>query len=101
MLMQLLPTNFITHVNSVPTPDLTTFLGEVKKIGNNEHFRMMVISFDNVRWVATMKKNEHYFPTIEYLKDPEETLGWKRITHNHSDRSAREKIDVDYVDADE
>ena len=24
-----------------------------------------------------MKKNEHYFPTVEYTKDPSEPNGWK------------------------
>lgn len=28
-----------------------------------------------------MKKNEHYFPTIEYVKDVGEELGWKKIVH--------------------
>jgi S1-C subfamily serine protease len=74
-------TNFLTHVNNVPTPDLDTFLNEVKKIGDNEYFRLKVMTFDNVPWVATMKKNEHYFPTLEFVKDASEPLGWKRIVH--------------------
>jgi len=28
-----------------------------------------------------MKKNEHYFPTMEFIKDPSESCGWKRITY--------------------
>jgi hypothetical protein len=27
------------------------------------------MTFDNVPWVATMKKNEHYFPTMEFAKE--------------------------------
>ncbi|KAF2088420.1 Pro-apoptotic serine protease NMA111 [Saccharata proteae CBS 121410] len=77
----LAPTNFLTHVNGVPTPDLTSFLREVKKIADNTYFRLKVMTFDNVAWVATMKKNEHYFPTMEYVKDASEELGWKRIVH--------------------
>jgi hypothetical protein len=100
-LTQLAPTNFLTHVNNIPTPDLTTFLSEVKKIGDNEYFRLKVITFDNIPWVATMKKNEHYFPTIEYLKDPEEVLGWKKIIHECEDGGAREEMVIDEVDADE
>lgn len=34
-----------------------------------------------VPWVITMKKNEHYFPTMEWIKDGSETCGWKRITY--------------------
>ena len=29
-----------------------------------------------------MKKNEHYFPTVEWIKDPSESCGWRRITKN-------------------
>ncbi len=77
----LAPTNFITHVNGIPTPDVDVFLAEVKKIPDNTYFRLKVMTFDNVPWVATMKKNEHYFPTMEFTKDNNEPLGWKKILH--------------------
>jgi hypothetical protein len=77
----LAPTNFITHVNGVPTPDLDAFLKESLKIPDNTYFRLKVMTFDNVPWVATMKKNEHYFPTMEFLKDDSEALGWKKVVH--------------------
>lgn len=38
-------------------------------------------TFDNITWTATMKKNEHYFPTIELRKDPSSPLGWKKTVH--------------------
>ncbi|EDN97016.1 hypothetical protein SS1G_01944 [Sclerotinia sclerotiorum 1980 UF-70] len=44
-------------------------------------FRIKVVTFDNVPWVITMKKNDHYFPTTEWIKDPTEKSGWKRITY--------------------
>lgn len=88
----LAPTNFLTHVNGVPTPDLNSFLREVKKIGDNEYFRLKVMTFDNVPWVATMKKNEHYFPTMEYVKDPSRPLGWKKIMHECEEGGAREEM---------
>lgn len=34
-----------------------------------------------VPWVATMKKNEHYFPTIEFTKDASVREGWRRVTY--------------------
>ena len=74
-------TNFITHVNGVHTPDLTSFLREAIQIPDNAYFRLKVMTFDNVPWVATIKKNEHYFPTIEFVKDSAEDLGWKKILH--------------------
>jgi hypothetical protein len=39
------------------------------------------MTFDNVPWVITMKKNDHYFPTMEWIKDPSETSGWRRVTY--------------------
>lgn len=73
----LAPTNFITAVNDILTPTLTQFLDAVNKIPDNTYFRLRVCTFDNVPWVATMKKNEHYFPTVEYVKDSREANGWR------------------------
>lgn len=44
-------------------------------------FRLKAMTFDNVPWVITMKKNDHYFPTMEWVKDPAESSSWKRITY--------------------
>ena len=72
----------------------------MKKIGDNEYFRLKVMTFDNVPWVATLKKNEHYFPTIEYLKDVSEPLGWKKIIHECEDGGAREEIGPNELEVD-
>jgi hypothetical protein len=45
-----------------------------------------------------MKKNEHYFPTIEYLKDAEEPLGWKKIIHECEANGAREEMGPDELE---
>jgi pro-apoptotic serine protease NMA111 len=87
----LAPTNFLTHINNIPTPDLNTFLAEVTKIPDNTYFRLKVMTFDNVPWVATMKKNEHYFPTVEFLKDETEELGWRKVVHE-KDRGGQELL---------
>ncbi|KAI1812097.1 Pro-apoptotic serine protease NMA111 [Poronia punctata] len=79
----LAPTNFITHVNGKATPDLRSFLEAVVKIPDNTYFRLRAMTFDNVPWVVTMKKNEHYFPTMEWVKDGSEPCGWKRITYEN------------------
>ena len=79
----LAPTNFITAVNSIPTRTLSAFVTEVNKIPDNTYFRLKVVTFDNVPWVATMKKNEHYFPTMEFVKDPSEACGWKRLSYEN------------------
>ncbi|KAH9845916.1 Pro-apoptotic serine protease [Teratosphaeria destructans] len=77
----LAPTNFIMAVNAVPTPDLESFVTETNKIPDNTYFRLKIMTFDNVPWVATMKKNEHYFPTVEFLKDASVRERWKRRTY--------------------
>lgn len=77
----LAPTNFITHVNSVKTPDLDAFVNEVSKIPDNTYFRLRAMTFDNVPWVVTMKKNDHYFPMSEYVKEPGTAAGWKTVSY--------------------
>jgi len=39
------------------------------------------VTFDSVPWVITLKKNDHYFPMVEWIKDPSDACGWKRITY--------------------
>ncbi len=45
------------------------------------------MTFDNVPWVVTMKKNEHYFPTMEWIKDGSEPSGWKRVTYESNGKA--------------
>lgn len=47
-------------MNGVPTPNLDLFVREVSKIPDNTYFRIRAVTFDNVPWVVTMKKNDHY-----------------------------------------
>jgi pro-apoptotic serine protease NMA111 len=91
----LAPTNFLTHINGVPTPDLDAFLREAIKIPDNTYFRVKVMTFDNVPWVATMKKNEHYFPTMEFLKDDsEKPLGWRKVLHE-SEKGGTDELTIE------
>lgn len=78
---QLVPTNFIVGVNGVKISDLDSFLHEVSKIPDNTYLRLRIITFDNIPFVITIKKNEHYFPTMEFIKDPSEPCGWRRQTY--------------------
>ncbi|KAI5797740.1 trypsin-like cysteine/serine peptidase domain-containing protein [Geopyxis carbonaria] len=75
----LVPTNFIVAVNGVPTLDLDSFLAETSKIPDNTYFRLRVITFDNIPFVISLKKNEHYFPTMEFLREGD---GWRRQTYD-------------------
>ncbi|UKZ60382.1 uncharacterized protein TrAtP1_001663 [Trichoderma atroviride] len=77
----LAPTNFITHVNGESTPDLESFIAATRKIPDNTYFRIKAVTFDSVPWVITMKKNDHYFPTMEWIKDGNEPCGWRRVTY--------------------
>lgn len=66
----LAPTNFITAVNGVPTPNLDAFVKEVSEIPDNTYFRLRAVTFDNVPWVVSMKKNDHYVcPFLPTLQD--------------------------------
>jgi hypothetical protein len=40
---------------------------EVKKIPNNTYFRLRAVTFDNVPWVVTMKKNDHYVSILFFF----------------------------------
>ncbi|QGA14903.1 hypothetical protein EYB26_002559 [Talaromyces marneffei] len=82
------PTNFITAVNGVQTHDLDSFVQEVKKIPDNTYFRLRAVTFDNVPWVVTMKKNDHYFAMSEYVKDVSAPARWKVINYPKRDDSA-------------
>lgn len=43
---------------------------------------MKAVTFDSVPWMITMKKNDHYFPTMEWIKDRNnEACGWRRVTY--------------------
>lgn len=47
----------------------------------NIDFRLKAVTFDCVPWVITMKKNDHYFPTMEWIKDNSEPCGWRRVSY--------------------
>ena len=78
-------------MNGVPTPDLDSFIGEANRIPNNTYFRLKLMTFDNQPWVATLKKNEHYFPTQEFVKDEQTREGWRRVVYE--DGSAKKDED--------
>ncbi|CDO96444.1 unnamed protein product [Kluyveromyces dobzhanskii CBS 2104] len=62
-------TNFITHVNDQPTPDLDTFLQVVKEIPDNTYCKLRLMTFDDVPFAISLKTNYHYFPTVELEKN--------------------------------
>lgn len=40
-----------------------------------------------------MKKNDHYFPTMEWIKDSNEPCGWRRVTYEGSQVFQGEAVD--------
>ena len=62
-------TNFITHVNEIPTPCLNSFLENIKAIPDNTYCKIRLVSFDNVPFAISLKTNYHYFPTGQLKKD--------------------------------
>jgi hypothetical protein len=51
------------------------------------------MTFDNVPWVITMKKNDHYFPMTDWTKDPSEKSGWRRTTYEMGNAVKGEGVD--------
>lgn len=94
----LAPTNFITAVNGTTVNDLTQLLKEVNKIPDNTYFRLKMMTFDNVPWVATLKKCEHYFPTMEFIKDVNRDSHWRRITYEKGKPVGEGSLSVDMID---
>jgi S1-C subfamily serine protease len=67
---------FITSINGVPTPTLDVFAEEVSKIEDNKFFRLTGMTSHDIQFVKTLKRDEHYFPMIEYQRDRKERSGW-------------------------
>ena len=85
----LAPTNFITHVNGVKTVDLDAFVREVSKIEDNTYFRLRAMTFDNVPWVVTMKKNDHYVSTTPTCLKYHLTAHSSRCRNTSKNRATR------------
>lgn len=76
-------------MNNVPTPDLSKFLVEVKKIKANESFRIDIMSISRIRSYITMKKNIHDFPTVQWTNDLSTKEGWVKKTLEFDERGVR------------
>ncbi|CAG9955983.1 unnamed protein product, partial [Clonostachys rosea f. rosea IK726] len=73
--------NFITHINDKEITSLEKILEVVNAIPDNTYFQIRAVSWHDVPSVITMKKNELYYPTWEWLKDPAAPGGWMRKTY--------------------
>lgn len=90
------PGNFITHVNGAPTKNLATFLKITGAIPDNTYLRLRVVNFEGVPNVLSLKKNEHYFPTVLVQKDQNSKHGWTATTYMHNE-TAPSRLDGNYI----
>jgi hypothetical protein len=44
-------------------------------------FQVRGVAYHGVPFVVTMKKNEHYFPTMEWIEDASAPDGWRKKTY--------------------
>lgn len=94
------PTDYITHVNSAPTPDMPTFFTAISRIpgstrkpihlgyplctDSDPDFRLGIMNSGGVPSVLSMKTCQHYFPNTEWIKDPSACEGWRTVVHNQT-----------------
>lgn len=45
-------------------------------------FTVKAVDYSGAPFVATVKKNERYFPTVEWIADASEEEGWRRVTYD-------------------
>lgn len=81
-------TNFITHVNGIPTPTLEEFVKVVRQIGDNTYCKLRLVSFDNIPFAISIKTNYHYFPTGE-LKRDSNLSKWLDIEYNEENKETK------------
>jgi hypothetical protein len=90
---------FITHVNGNPTPDLDAFLQETKKIPDNEYFRIGGVDWWDSRFVKTIRKDEHYWPTKQYVRNAGAPYDWRLIQDDTEMAIVGQPIDEKTEDA--
>lgn len=72
----LVPTYWITHINSKQVQTLDDLVAAVKDIEDNTYVRVRCVSFDNVPVMLSVKMVNHYFPLSELVMDPSVECGW-------------------------
>ncbi|KAH3676150.1 hypothetical protein WICMUC_002172 [Wickerhamomyces mucosus] len=83
-------TNFITHLDGIPTPTLEKFVEVARTIPDNTYCKVRLVSFDNIPFAISVKTNYHYFPTGE-LKKNHESNTWLDIEYNEENKESSVK----------
>lgn len=74
----LVPTMWITHINSKQVVTLDDLVAAVKGAEDNTYVRVRCLSFDNVPIMLSVKMVNHYFPLVDMVKDPSAECGWSK-----------------------
>ncbi|KAL7312433.1 hypothetical protein PS15m_008193 [Mucor circinelloides] len=74
----LVPTMWITHINSKKVVTLDDLIAAVKDAEDNTYVRVRCVSFDNVPIMLSVKMVNHYFPLVDMVKDPNAECGWSK-----------------------
>lgn len=53
----------------------------LKGIGGGEYFRLTGMTIQNTKYVKTLRKDDFYFPLVEFKRDVREVRGWKILRH--------------------
>lgn len=78
-------TTFITHIDNKPTPDLEALMNVVANIPDKTYFKIKMTDFSGTPSVVTIKKDERYFPTVDWIRDETQAEGWRRITYENGE----------------
>lgn len=70
------PTQWITHVNDVPTPTLAAFAACCRSLCDLTYARIRTMSFDQFPAVISVKTGDHYWPMSELKRDER---GWRVV----------------------
>ena len=65
----------VVEVNEVATPDLDSFLDQVKDLNHSESVRLKTVAWNGTTEVITLKLDNHYWPAYELRRDEN---GWRR-----------------------
>ncbi|KAI8641222.1 trypsin-like cysteine/serine peptidase domain-containing protein [Parasitella parasitica] len=74
----LVPTMWITHINSKKVVTLDDLIVAVKDAEDNTYVRVRCLSFDNVPIMLSVKMVNHYFPLVDMVKDSNAECGWSK-----------------------
>lgn len=55
------------------------------KTNKSVDFKIKMMNYTGTPSVVTIKKDERYWPTVEWLRDETHVEGWKRVTYENGE----------------